>query len=113
MLDTTATSHICLVGLLQMSPGRLSAIELQQQLLDIDGKLSELELRGRHLEDSIRSGMSCLHAPFVGMGSLLSLLFPHSQIWLFFTLHVSLRHFDSVVYVEALACSDLDIFAHS
>ena len=67
MLDTTATSHICLVGLLQMSPGRLSAIELQQQLLDIDGKLSELELRGRHLEDSIRSGMSCLHAPFVGM----------------------------------------------
>lgn len=31
----------------------------------------------------------------------------------FFTLHVSLRHFDSVMYVEALACSDLDIFAHS
>ncbi|XP_076460042.1 uncharacterized protein LOC143293055 isoform X2 [Babylonia areolata] len=38
-----------------MSPGRMSAIELQQQLLNIDSKLSELELRGRQLEDSIRS----------------------------------------------------------
>ncbi|KAK7112109.1 hypothetical protein V1264_011616 [Littorina saxatilis] len=40
-----------------MSPGRISAIELQHQLLDIDSKLSELELRGRHLEDSIRSAV--------------------------------------------------------
>nr|KAG5713871.1 hypothetical protein BaRGS_024498 [Batillaria attramentaria] len=39
----------------EMSPGQLSAIELQQQLLDIDSKLTELELRGRQLEDSIRS----------------------------------------------------------
>ncbi|KAK7508051.1 hypothetical protein BaRGS_00001016 [Batillaria attramentaria] len=39
----------------KMSPGQLSAIELQQQLLDIDSKLTELELRGRQLEDSIRS----------------------------------------------------------
>lgn len=38
-----------------VSPGHLSAIELQQQLLDIDSKLTELELRGRQLEDSIRS----------------------------------------------------------
>ena len=41
----------------QMSAGRLSAIELQQQLLEIDCRLSDLELRGRHLEEAIRSGM--------------------------------------------------------
>ncbi|XP_059172368.1 uncharacterized protein LOC131953269 isoform X2 [Physella acuta] len=36
------------------SPHHISAIELQQQLLDIDKKLNDLELRGRDLEDSIR-----------------------------------------------------------
>lgn len=39
-----------------MSPANLSAIELQQQLREIDKKLNQLELQGRHLEDSIRSG---------------------------------------------------------
>ncbi|XP_025111660.1 MICAL-like protein 2 isoform X2 [Pomacea canaliculata] len=39
----------------KITPTHLSAIELHQQLLEIDGKLSELELKGRDLEDSIRS----------------------------------------------------------
>lgn len=39
-----------------MPPAQISAIELQQQLLDIDGRLTELELRGRDLEESIRNG---------------------------------------------------------
>ncbi|RUS87768.1 hypothetical protein EGW08_004514 [Elysia chlorotica] len=37
------------------SPKHISAIELQQQLLDIDSRLTDLELRGRDLEDSIRN----------------------------------------------------------
>ncbi|CAG5122536.1 unnamed protein product [Candidula unifasciata] len=36
-------------------PAQISAIELQQQLLDLDGRLTELELRGRDLEESIRN----------------------------------------------------------
>ena len=43
-----------------MSPKHISAIELQQQLLDIDCRLTDLELRGRDLEDSIRNGKSML-----------------------------------------------------
>jgi len=31
-------------------------MELQKQLIDIDSRLNDLELRGRHLEDSIRKG---------------------------------------------------------
>ncbi|GFO23383.1 mical-like 1 [Plakobranchus ocellatus] len=38
-----------------MSPKHISAIELQQQLLEIDSRLTDLELRGRDLEDSIRN----------------------------------------------------------
>ncbi|BFZ17894.1 hypothetical protein BsWGS_20933 [Bradybaena similaris] len=38
-----------------MPPPQISAIELQQQLLDIDGRLTELEMRGRDLEESIRN----------------------------------------------------------
>ncbi|KAH9513093.1 hypothetical protein Btru_035814 [Bulinus truncatus] len=37
-----------------ISPSHISVIELQQQLLDIDSRLTELEIRGRDLEDSIR-----------------------------------------------------------
>ncbi|KAK7003523.1 MICAL-like protein 1 [Biomphalaria glabrata] len=36
------------------SPGHISVIELQQQLMDIDSRLTDLEIRGRDLEDSIR-----------------------------------------------------------
>ncbi|XP_064608146.1 MICAL-like protein 1 isoform X2 [Liolophura sinensis] len=38
-----------------MSPGKLTPMEIQRQLLDIDSKLTDLELKGRRLEDSIRN----------------------------------------------------------
>ncbi|XP_041363251.1 MICAL-like protein 1 isoform X2 [Gigantopelta aegis] len=40
---------------IEFSPGQLNPVEFQNQLCDIDSKLSELELRGRELEDSIRN----------------------------------------------------------
>lgn len=36
---------------------KMSPLEIQTQLMDIDSKLTDLELRGRHLEDSIRKAV--------------------------------------------------------
>ncbi|ESP04067.1 hypothetical protein LOTGIDRAFT_156677 [Lottia gigantea] len=40
---------------LKISPKRYSPFEIRNDLIDIDKKLTELELRGRNLEDTIRN----------------------------------------------------------